>query len=202
METLASRFDAQECLKALALIESDLDRLASASTEAQFHAPPRTGGWSIGHCIEHLTLTGEAFTAKWDTAIKQGISLNGDRANTLYPWWQRKLLGIVEPPYRMKSKTGRSFEPSSPLPKEKTIRQFRSMHQEFMRAIDRSRSLDTQRTKMQSPFVTWIWYPLGFSFDLVLAHERRHLWQAWQVYRHLLSGIRVSGANREHGTGT
>ena len=135
--------------------------------------------------------------AKWGTAIKQGVSLNGHKGNTLYPWWQRRLLGIVEPPYRMKGKTGQSFVPYFRRSKEETIRQFLSMHQEFVRAIDQSHTLDTQRIKMQSPFVAWIWYPLGFSFDLALAHERRHLWQAWEVYRHLLSEIRVPGANRE-----
>jgi hypothetical protein len=66
------------------------------------------------------------------------------------------------------------------------MRRFLSMHNDFARTISRSGEMDMQRTKVQSPFVSWIWYPLGFSFDLALAHERRHLWQAWEVRRRLL----------------
>jgi hypothetical protein len=25
---------------------------------------------------------------------------------------------------------------------------------------------------------------MGLSFDLAMAHERRHLWQAWQIRKH------------------
>jgi hypothetical protein len=187
MVTVPSRFDLPGCLKAAARIEEDLMGLASALTESQFHAPPRTGGWSVGHCIEHLVLTGQAFVSKWDVALKEAAAKRGDSGGTFrYRWWHREMLRLAEPPYRLKSKTTPPFLPRSRPPMEETLRRFLSMHQELARRLAECRGLDVKQTKVQSPFVSWIWYPLGFSFDLALAHERRHLWQAGQVRRYFM----------------
>ena len=190
MVTVASGFDLPRCLGALATIEADLNLLASAVTEAQFHAPPRTGGWSIGHCVEHLVLTGHAFLPKWDLALKEAAAKRRHTFGELpYRWWHRKILGFAEPPYSLKTKATPPFLPCSRHPMEETIRRFAGMHQEFARRVAGSHGLDVRRTRIQSPFVSWIWYPLGFSFDLALAHERRHLWQAWQVRRQLIAQL-------------
>jgi hypothetical protein len=169
-------------------IEAELTELALSLTEAQFQAPPRTGGWSAGHCIEHLVLTGNEFVAKWDTALKRART-SGSPANTPVrsPWWQRAVLRATEPPYRLKSKTTQSFCPCSRRSMQKTIRRFLSMHQEFVKRLESSQEVNTETTQVQSPFASWMWYPLGFSFDLALAHERRHLWQAWQVRQQLIN---------------
>ena len=193
MVTVANRFDAPGCLKALTVIEADLNQLALALPEAQFHAPPRTGGWSVGHCIEHLVLTGHAFVSKWDFALKGAVANNGRGTWTSpYRWWQRRMLGLMEPPYKVRIKAKQSLVPFSRPSKEETIRRFLSMHRDFARAVDATRGLDARGTRVQSPFVSWIWYELGFSFDFALAHERRHLWQAWEVRRRLLDDLRDS----------
>jgi hypothetical protein len=181
---IAKGFDAEECLKAMGAIETDLKQLTSVLTDAQFHQAPRTGGWSIGDCVEHLVLTGQEFLPKWDAALDEASRLpQQKRLSSRYRWWQRYLLGAIEPPYKLKAKTRQNFVPHSRLPKDDTVERFMSMHQEFVRRIERARGLDVDRIKVQSPFAGWLRYPLGFSFDFALAHERRHLWQARQVYR-------------------
>ena len=187
MGAVANRFDMGTCLKALAVIQADLSQLDRALTEDQFHAPPRTGGWSVSYCLEHLVLTGHALLVNWDRAMKEDLVKNGHSGGTYeYSWWQCRLLDLCEPPYKLRTKTKPLFVPCSRRPKDDTMRRFLSMHKDFARTISRSGEMDMQRTKVQSPFVSWIWYPLGFSFDLALAHERRHLWQAWEVRRRLL----------------
>lgn len=180
----ATGFDAEECLKAIAAIETDLKGLTSPLTDAQFHESPRTGGWSIGDCVEHLVLTGQEFMPKWDIALDEASRVSQQGTPTSrYRWWQRHLLRLMEPPYKLKTKTRQSFVPHSRLPKDEAVERFMSMHREFVRRIERAQGLDVHRIKVQSPFAGWLRYPLGFSFDFALAHERRHLWQAWQVYR-------------------
>jgi hypothetical protein len=187
MGAIAREFTVRGCERAIAAIEAELTDLASALTEAQFQAPPRTGGWSVGHCIEHLVLTGNEFVAKWDAALKRARA-NGSPDNTSfrYPWWQRAVLKATEPPYRLKTKTAQSFLPCSRRSMQETIHGFLSMHQEFAKRLEISQGVNTDTTKVQSPFASWVWYPLGFSFDFALAHERRHLWQAWQVREQLI----------------
>jgi hypothetical protein len=62
-----------------------------------------------------------------------------------------------------------------------TMERFMSMHCDLTARLEKSRAVDVERTKLQSPFAPWAWFSLGFMFDLVLAHERRHLWQARRI---------------------
>ena len=98
-----------------------------------------------------------------------------------YGWWQRRILQCAENPSRLRHKTAPAFVPYARYSIEETISRFVGMHQEFIRRVAGSRGVDVKRTKVQSPFVSWLSYALGFSFDLALAHERRHLNQAWMV---------------------
>jgi len=187
MITVVNGFDLPECLEAAAAIEADLTQLTTTLTEAQFHAPPRTGGWSVGYCIEHLVLTGQAFLPKWDMALKEAAQKewHGEK-RFRYCWWQRQILHYAENPSRLKHKTAPPFVPYSRHSIEETVGRFLGMHQELVRRVASSRGLDVRRTKIQSPFVSWIRHALGFSFDLALAHERRHLCQAWRVRQRLM----------------
>jgi hypothetical protein len=187
MAMILREFDPTECLKAVAAVEADLNCLVSSLNEIQFHAPPRTGGWSIAYCIEHLALSGQAFLSRWDWALKEVTAKQYHSDGPFsYNWWQRRLLRIAEPPYKLKTKTREPFVPCSRRPMPDTISRFLSIHQEFARRVASSPGLDVGRVKIQSPFASSISYPLGFSFDLALAHERRHLWQAWQVRQQLI----------------
>jgi len=189
MKKPQTEFIPSQSLKAAKAIDLDLEHLVSGLKEAQFHASSRTGGWSVAYCIEHLVLTGHAFLPRWDLAIKEAPA-NGlvGRHRFPYSWWHRLLLAASEPPYKIKTRTAWAFTPCSRLSTEETLHHFSAMHRELMRRIERSAEVDAARVRIQSPFASWISYPLGFSFDLALAHERRHLWQAWQVRRQFVSG--------------
>jgi hypothetical protein len=187
MTKAAKAFEVARCMKAAAAIEAELRELATGMTEAQFHAPPRNGGWSVGYCIEHLVLTGRAFLPKWDAALQSGMNREEENAGGFpYAWWQQRILECAENPTRLKLKTSSPFVPYARYSIEETIGRFLGMHQEFIRRVTSSRGLDAKRTKVQSPFVSWVWYALGFSFDFALAHERRHLGQAWMVRRQFI----------------
>jgi hypothetical protein len=182
MSTTPAGFDLPRCLGEVRLIDADLQKLTADITEAEFQTRPRTGAWSIGDCIEHLVLTGEAFFTKWDSAIQESSHAASSSAQAVrYSWWQRMMLNAFEPPYKIKTKTTKNFIPFSSRPMAETLDRFSAMHGELARRIERSQVLDVARIRVRSPFASWLTYPLGFSFDLALAHERRHMWQAWQV---------------------
>jgi hypothetical protein len=186
MVVAASRFNLTGCLTAAAAIEAELSQLTTDLTEAQFHAPTRTGGWSMGYCIEHLVLTGHAFLPKWDMALREAVATNSNSdAPFKYAWWQRTILHYAEDSSKLKHKAAPCFVPYSRHSIGETTRRFVEMHQQLMQRVLQSRGLDVMQARVQSPFISWIRYPLGFSFDLALAHERRHLRQAWQVRRQL-----------------
>jgi len=182
METKFDGFEVGQCLRTIQSVEADLRGLTAGLTECQFQAPPRTGGWSIAYCIEHLILTGNAFMNEWDAAL-DAASTRGSRAGGPFPysWLQRKLLNFAEPPYRLRVKTTKPFVPLARRPMADTIHRFLRMHKEMAARVARCQGLDAGSIKVKSPFVSWLSYSLGMSFDLALAHERRHLWQAMQI---------------------
>jgi hypothetical protein len=184
MDTKTKSFAVPECLQAIAAVEDDLDRLTADLTECQFQAPPRSGGWSIGYCIEHLTLTGNGFMDEWDAALETAAA-QGLRADGPFPysWFQRRLLSFAEPPYAVKVKTTRPFVPCARRSMADTVRRFLKMHAQMTSRVERSEGFDAARIRVKSPFLSWLSYSLGMSFDLAVAHERRHLWQAWQIRR-------------------
>src|SRR5690348_17230513 len=103
MVLIATECDLRGCLKQIEAIESDLVQLTSILTEAQFHAPPRAGGWSVGYCIEHLVLTGRALLARWDEALHDATPTRAPgNGQCRYRWWQRKFLLLTNPPYKFK----------------------------------------------------------------------------------------------------
>lgn len=187
MKNVAIGFDLSRCLNSLEAIEADLEQLATRLTEEQFHAPPSSGGWSAASCIEHLILTGREFIPRWDSALNTAGTKAIKQGASRYSWWQRRMLEFMEPPYRMKTKTAQAFQPRSSRSKQEIVQDFLSMHEEFAQRIERCRQVDVGQIKVQSPFASWMSYPLGFSFDLGAAHERRHLWQARQAARPFLN---------------
>ena len=169
-------------VKELTAIEAGLRDLLDGVSEQQFHASPGPGAWSIGQCIEHLDLTGRSFFPLWNQAISDGwaralFGAGPFRYNPMLRLWLRS----VEPPYRMKIRTREPFRPAGARSKREAVESFVAMHREAIRYIESSSGLDLARVKVQSPFVARIRYPLGFSFELLTAHERRHLWQAGEA---------------------
>jgi hypothetical protein len=170
-------FDAAHCISAATEIEADLTRLTAALSEAQFHAPSRAGGWSVGYCIEHLILAGNAFLARWDAAM-QAAESRRPHTSFEYGWLERRLLSWIADPSRMMCKSPPSLVPFARHSIDETVKRFHVMHQQFALRIEASRTVDAKRTLKRYPVLPWIRYSLGFSFDLALAHEMRHLRQA------------------------
>jgi hypothetical protein len=187
MATVVTGFDMPACLRAAAAVEAGLLQLTSSLTEAEFHAPARGGGWSMGQCVEHLVLAGHSFLPRWDAALKQAEQLAANHsAKTSYSWWQRQLLRAMEDPSRLKLRSVPALVPYGRHSIEETVLRFRHMHEELVRRIEQTGGLDVRRTSIQSPLVSWMSHALGFSFEIALAHERRHIRQALRARQQLL----------------
>src|SRR5437667_602464 len=103
MVSVPDFFGQERCLIAMMAIETDLSELTASLTETEFHAPTRSGGWSVAYFIEHLVLTGQTFLPIWDAALRQAIE-NNCYSNGPFPyaWWRRQALRLTEPPSRLK----------------------------------------------------------------------------------------------------
>ena len=184
-----SGFELAQWQDAALAIEADLIELTSTLTEAQFHASPRAGGWSIGLCLEHLILTGHALLADWDAALRSAkpAALTAECMRP-YPWWRRMLLQYAENPHKLKLRASTPAIPYLRRSIKTTMEAFFETHQGMARRAADAAVADVYHARVRFPPVEWLRHPLDFTLDLALAHERRHMRQAWAVRRLLVDG--------------
>jgi hypothetical protein len=170
-------------------LRNEFERLAAEAealvlplTDEQFRWQPAPGAWSIAQCIEHLNVTARMYLPSLDEAIadaiRRGLYASGPFT---YNWVGRFVVRSMEPPARVKMKTPETFAPAESRRRQEIMAAFRAYQVQFIDRLRQSNGLDLARARVKSPASRWLRLPLGSVFDLVLAHERRHLWQAQRV---------------------
>ena len=151
--------------------------------ENDFNTKPAESVWSIGECIEHLNLTGRLYLQRIYNAIG-----NADpyyKANDTYKHRliYKKLILSIEPPYKKKIKTFSVFVPSGTLDFRETTSVFEDLQDRLIKSLEDANEVNWQKCKIRSPATKLVQLKLGEAFLLLAVHERRHLWQAQQVYK-------------------
>lgn len=153
--------------------------LAGSLDGGAFARRPAEGSWSPAECLVHLSLTTKAFLPLIDDALgnAQASPLDPSRRyrRDLVAWL---LTRMMEPPARMKVKTTPPFMPEATAPRMEILREFETLQAAFARRIEQANRYDISRVKVRSPFSQTMRYSLLGGFTAILAHERRHLWQA------------------------
>jgi hypothetical protein len=145
----------------------------------QANQAPRPGRWSVAQNLLHTSETAKPYlgliaaglASPHPTDVSRGI-LAGFLVRTM------------EPPPRLRVKTLRSLEPSSgPLDPAAVIADFEETHTRFADMIRGAPDEAFRRARFRSPFMSVIRLRLDQGVDVMLAHARRHLWQARQARR-------------------
>ena len=179
-ESLAQ--DLAACLVELDEIDADARRLLAGLEDARFNWSPGTSRWSIAQCLAHLDIVGRAYITVLDQAMERA------RAESLfaqapfhYGFFERWFVRSSEPPAGLRLRTPGPARPSSEYFIEQLPARFFTLQGELRQRLHRADGLDLARVKVASPFVRTLKLGLGPCFQFLTAHERRHLWQAWQV---------------------
>ena len=173
----------ENLLDQLTAIQQDAPGLLSPLSPEQCAWRPEPHRWSVGDCFAHLNTTADASLPILDAAIEQGrargLTGNGPFG---YSWFDRMLVGSMEPPPRIRTRTTRRFVPPAIMRDPAALlAEFMTWQERLAAVIRRADGLDLRRIRMRSPVLSWLGYSLGAGFGIVLAHERRHLWQARQI---------------------
>jgi hypothetical protein len=177
------------------LLEGFLDQLrairrdAAALTEglggARLAWRPAPGRWSIAEAVAHLNLTGrlylDAVAHALADARARGLADRGD--------WRPTLVGGLmtwsfEPPPRVRIPAPRIFRAAEGAPPPDGAREletWRRLHLEMEERIREAAGLDLRRARVVSPVTRWVRMNAGDALAMVLAHERRHLWQIGKI---------------------
>lgn len=175
-------------MDALEAIEKELNQatarawaLVSSTDGRLFTVRPTPGSWSAAECLSHLSISSQSFLEPLrnaiDSARAKGLTARKPPRMDLLG---RVLRWFLEPPIRQRVKTAAPFVPKSVRAKAEAFGEFASLQSKLTDLLHETRGLDLNRMKIVSPFDRRIRYNVYSAFRILVAHERRHLWQAEQ----------------------
>jgi hypothetical protein len=174
--------DLADYLRQIDEVDADAGNLLNGMTEDQFHWSPASAHWSIAQCLVHLVIIGRRYLPILDETIADARAehLLG-RGPFRYGFMEKWIVRATEPPPGIRLKTPASARPPDDQPLAGVVANFLVMQDDLRKRIYAAKGIDLARAKTASPYVKSLKLGLGPCFAFLIAHERRHLWQAWQV---------------------
>jgi hypothetical protein len=177
--------DLADCLRQRDEVDAKAGELLSGLTEDQFHWSPASSRWSIAQCLVHLVIIGGKYFPIVDETIEHARAQNLlSRGPFRYGFLERWFVRATEPPPGIRLRTPTAARPPDDQPLAGVVANFLTMQNDLRMRIRTANGLDLARARMTSPFVKALTMGLGPCFAFLVAHERRHIWQAWQVRNH------------------
>ncbi len=87
----------------------------------------------------------------------------------------------MDAPPKIKFKAPQAYAPVLNLSAAEIVEKFFLLQDEMLSELGEAKGIGLARVKVSNPVTKWLKMSLGQEFALTAAHERRHLWQAWQV---------------------
>ena len=162
-----------------------LHALASATPDEKWSTRNDPDRWSVGECVAHLNLTGQAY----DRILREAV-MRAKAAGPADPGrrYRRDITGwllwkMMPPPVRFRLPTPAAFVPQGTLPKRETVLEFEHLQQLTLQLLAESDGCPMKEVKVRSPFNDQVHYDLYSCFSVLAPHQHRHLWQAENVWR-------------------
>jgi hypothetical protein len=169
-----------EWISQLQEITRDYQSAFGGLSEAQLNWKPSADEWSVGQGIDHVITTNAAYFPVL-AAIKAGTyqpHFNA-RFGFLATFFGNLVLGAVQPEAKRKVKTGPVFEPRQSAIPADIVARFAAHQAQFQKEIENAGGILDR--VVSSPMNRAVVYRVSRAFDILVAHERRHLQQAKAV---------------------
>lgn len=171
----------------LSAIRTRAKELVSGLTPEQLTLRPAPAKWSIAECLAHLNLTAAAVQPRIASAIERGKKDGWTGSGPFSPGLMgRLMIWIAEPPpkFRLRAPKGIVPEISHGDPAQ-VVSEFMMVQDGWERLIRDCEGLDQKRVKVSSLFPGLPPVRLAAPIPWMMAHQRRHLWQAEKVKKQL-----------------
>lgn len=141
--------------------------------------------WSVGECVAHLNLTGQAYADILHdaiTALPRPVASGPWPGRYRRDFWGWLLWKSMPPPVRIHTRTIARFVPESVAPVETLVTEFEQWQKIQLDLLIAADGLPLNEIRVTSPFNPRLSYNLYSCFSILPAHQHRHLWQAEQVW--------------------
>ena len=151
--------------------------LETLSDEAALWRPDEARWSAAGH-MAHLVIINTAYIGPIESAIEAAVTVGAPRSDGPYrhPRIASWFAGSMEPPPKRRLKTFRAMVPDPGVSRAEASEDFDRTQVRLVEAIERARGLDLGRVRFRSPFLALLRFSLGSGFEMLLAHNRRHIW--------------------------
>lgn len=155
-----------------------------ALSDAQLAWSPAPGRWGAGETVSHLRVLNTRYLEAIDRALEEARA----HGRSGFDGYRPGLLGgfmvrMMEPPVRRRLRTLPVFvaPPGEALDWSAERAGWKATHDEIDRRLHAAGAVSLNQARVTSPGSRFLRFRLGDVFALLLAHERRHLWQIHQL---------------------
>lgn len=189
--SIDDRADIEELVQAFDAVERGARTLVHGLSDAQgvWRAEPTS--WSVAQCLDHLATANRVYLRAMQPAAERALQRGSPRHRPAVPgliggWFVR----TMEPPVksRFKMRAPKKIVPRELPPLKDAAEQFFASQDEVLEFLRIYADIDLAGVRFVNPFVRVIRFSLATGLHVIAAHERRHLWQAWNVRAALESG--------------
>jgi hypothetical protein len=150
----------------------------------QLNWKPNANSWSIGQVIDHLIVINKTYFPILEQLKKGTYKLIWlGRVNFIVRFFGDFILGTVNPDRKKKMKTLPIWEPTKSNVDPAIVSTFIEQQTLLKQNIQNSLALLERGAVISSPANRIIVYKLDRAFEIIVAHERRHLEQARELNR-------------------
>ena len=169
----------------LIAITADADKLLDGLSEQHGTRRPGPKSWSIAECFDHLAKTNNVYLramkypaekARREKRLRKGPATPGI-VGTLFA-------KTLEPPPGFGFPAPGSIKPGAGLTLQQSVSAFRESHERLRLFLIEHADLDLANIEFSNP-LPFSSFTLAAAFHVLAAHERRHLWQSWNIRRGL-----------------
>jgi hypothetical protein len=166
--------------------ERDAKALVAGLSEEQGTDRAEAGSWSVAQCLDHLATGNRVYLRAMQQPASRARTSGRRSWRPAKPGWVGRLVvATFEPPPKWWSrlKAPRSIRPRATPPLAEAFASFVTSHADLHAFLRANADLDLAGVRFPNPFIRGLRFSLATGLHVIVAHERRHLYQAWRVRR-------------------
>lgn len=174
--------DIQEILLALDDSDRRAGLLIAGLDDERFNWRPDERSWSVAQCLDHLNVANRAYLGPMRAALERARREGRVRRGAIRPGFLgRWFVATLEPPPKRRLPAPKKIVPAARKGRDEVSGEWRRVQAEVRDLLRAGAEQDLNGVRFVNPFLSLIRFSLGTGFQVIAAHERRHLWQAERV---------------------
>ena len=164
--------------------EREAETLVAGLTEADGGWRPAENAWSVAECLDHLATANRVYVAAMREPALRAREQGRTRRRPALPGFFGGLFArsLEPPPSRLsKLKAPGKIRPRTAPPLSDAFAAFMASQRDARAFLREFADLDLAGITFPNPFIAGLRFSLATGLHVMVAHNKRHLWQAWRV---------------------